>query len=320
MAAPAIPVRGTQTFVGTLASCWRRPWLTGLEVAWRWSFGAPALALVVWKLRGVLLAATGATLDPARLGLDAALLGDPVGALAASPLGAVGKFARALALLWPGVARVAGWLGPVLAAGWIVQSSLGRTMVLRRIDSGMKTRVWTLMGLQAIRMAALAGVLWVWLALMAWSANVAVTDPMAAGQEPNLVLYCGLVIAISLGMFCGWAAVSWVPGIAPVLAMKLDLGVLASLKAAVGLGAVRGRLVEINLVLGIVKIALIVLAMVFSACPLPFSSVETPEFLAWWNVGVAILYLVWSDFFHVARLVGYRELWRMGDRGESTAR
>jgi hypothetical protein len=47
--------------------------------------------------------------------------------------------------------------------------------------------------------------------------------------------------------------------------------------------------VEINLVMGIVKIALIVLAMVFSACPLPFESVATPEFMAWWYVGVTVV-------------------------------
>ena len=67
---------------------------------------------------------------------------------------------------------------------------------------------------------------------------------------------------------------------------------------------------EINLVMGIVKIALIVLAMVFSATPLPFQTVTTPEFLAWWWAGVAMLYLVGSDFFHVARLVAYLGLLR----------
>ena len=32
-------VRGTQSFVHVLATCWRRPSLTALEVAWRWAFG-----------------------------------------------------------------------------------------------------------------------------------------------------------------------------------------------------------------------------------------------------------------------------------------
>jgi len=70
-------------------------------------------------------------------------------------------------------------------------------------------------------------------------------------------------------------------------------------------------------VMGIVKIALIVLAMVFSATPLPFESMTTPEFLMWWWGGVTVLYLVASDFFHVTRLVAYLELWRAYERNEN---
>ena len=113
-----------------------------------------------------------------------------------------------------------------------------------------------------------------------------------------------------------WAIVSWVFSVAPLLAMLRNLGPAASLRAAFRLGPLKSKLVEINLVMGIVKIALIVLAMVFSACPLPFESVTTPEFLAWWWAGVTVLYLLGSDFFHVARLVGYLNLWRVFDGSE----
>jgi hypothetical protein len=50
--------------------------------------------------------------------------------------------------------------------------------------------------------------------------------------------------------------------------------------------------------------------MVASACPLPFESVATPQFMACWYAGVTVLYLVASDFFHVVRLVAYLELWK----------
>ena len=312
MADAAGKVRGTQSFVGTLSAVWRRPWLVALEVAWRWSFGAPALALVLFKVRLVLLAATGGSLDPARLGLDSVLLHDPVGALSADPLGAASKFAVALSLVAPGLEKLALWLVPLVLIGWVVQSSVGRTMVLRYVDDTLHVRVGTLMLLQSLRVAVLTAVFAVWLRLMGWSAHLAVTGPIALKAEPNLVLFCGLVIVISLGMFCGWAAVSWAFGIAPLLAMARDLGALASLRATLALGRVRAKLVEINLVLGIVKIMLIVLLMVFSATPLPFASVETTEFLAWWWLGVFLLYLVASDFFHVARMVGYLDLWRGG--------
>ena len=166
------------------------------------------------------------------------------------------------------------------------------------------------MGLQAIRMAALAAVFVVWFWVMGWASRTAVSGPIAAGQEPNLVGYCAMVIVVTLGMFIAWSAVSWWFGMAPLLAMLRGTGVVASLRDAGALRGLKGQLVEINLVLGIVKIALLVLAMVFSACPLPFQTVTTPEFLAWWWAGVGVLYLVGSDFFHVARLVAYLTLWR----------
>ena len=303
-------IRGTQTFVGTLSACWRRPGVVALEVAWRWAVGVPALVLVVSQVRKVLLAATAGTLDAGRLGLDPVLLNDPVGALSADPLGVVRKFAGALAAVWPGFERVGVWLVPLLLLAWVVVSCLGRTAVLRRLEPAMHARVGTLVGLQAIRVLALALVFGVWLAGMGWIGRVTVTQPVAAGSEPGLVLYCGLVIVLSLGMFVAWGTVSWVLAMAPLLAMLEDRGVWGSMCAAVGLGPLRSKLVEVNLVMGIVKIALIVLAMVFSATPLPFESVTTPAFLAVWWAGVAVVYLLESDFFHVARLMAYLTLRR----------
>jgi hypothetical protein len=284
----------------------------GIEIAWRWSFGAPAAALAFVKVYAVVVRAMGGSWNPAHLGLDQALLADPVGALSADPLGVVGKFTAAFGLVWPGLEHLAVWLGPLLVGGWILQSAVGRSLLLSRVEPGMKLRIGTLIGLQTLRITAFALVLRLWLALMVWSAAVAVSGPIAQHAEPNLVLYCGLCIVLSLVIYCSWGAVNWVLGVSPILAMKLNLGPVASLRAALALGPVRGQLAEINLVLGIVRIALIILAMVFSATPLPFSSVETTEFLLQWDAGVFVLYLLWADFFQVARLVGYLELWRGG--------
>lgn len=303
-------VLGTQSFVHTLSACWLRPSLTALEVSWRWSYGIPACVLLWRQVRQVLLAATGGTLDPARLGLDRVLLHDPVGALSAGPLEAAAKFSAAFSLVLPGLGHVALWLVPLLVAAWVVVSSLGRTAVLRRADPRMHTRVAALMGLQAIRMLALGAVFGTWFGAVRWSGGIAINAPIAAGTEPNLILYCALVIVFTLGLFVAWAFLSWVFAVAPLLAMLRNLGVLSSLRAGFALGPLRTRLIEVNLVMGVIKIALIVLAMVFSATPLPFEGVTTPEFLAWWWAGVALLYILWSDFFHVTRLVGYLNLWR----------
>lgn len=261
-------------------------------------------------MRRVIASATGGTMNPADLGLDTVLLNDPVGALSADPLGASAKFTHAVGLVLPGVEHFAFWLLPLLLAGWVVLSSVGRTLLLKRADAGMHTRVGTLMALHALRVVTLGLVFWSWLSILQWASRIAVTDPIAQRAEPNLVLYCGIVIVTTLAMFTGWAAVSWVVSIAPLVAMRRDFGIVGSLRVALDMGKLRGKLVEVNLVLGIVKIGLIVLGMVFSATPLPFSSVTTPGFLAWWWVGVSVLYIVWSDFFHMARLIGYLDLWR----------
>jgi len=290
-------VRGTQSFVHTLSECWRRPSLTALEVLWRWMFGIPTLLLVRYEVLRIIATTP---LDVAALQRMTIL----------DPLSASQTLAQALAVLLPPLWQVAAWMVPVLLGTWVVWSSLGRTVVLRRADRSLLARPGTLMALQAIRIIALACSFVAWFLCLEWAGKTTVTGPLLRGEEPNLVGYCALVILTTLGLFTLWAVVSWVLSVAPLLAMLRGLGVVESLAAAFRLGPLKGKLVEINLVMGIVKIALIVLAIVFSATPLPFESMATPEFLVAWWIGVTLLYFVASDFFHVARLLGYLNLWR----------
>jgi hypothetical protein len=290
-------VRGTQSFVHTLSECWRRPSLTALEVLWRWAYGIPAL-LIVWYEGSKILRET--PMDFAALRSMTVL----------DPMGAAGTLAKAMEALLPAVLRVALWLAPVMIVAWVLVSSVGRTMVLRRVDRQLHRQLGTLIVLQAVRVMALLGSFVFWFWCLERVAELTVTGPVAAGGEPNLVGYFALVILATLGLFTLWAVVSWALTVAPLLAMLRGLGVGESLAAAFQLGPLKSKLVEINLVMGIVKIALIVLAMVFSATPLPFESVTTPEFLMWWWVAVTVLYFLASDFFHVARQVAYLQLWR----------
>jgi hypothetical protein len=290
-------VRGTQSFVHTLSECWRRPSLTALEVLWRWAYGVPALLVLRYEGLKILQATP---LDYGALRSMTVL----------DPMGSAETLAKAMEVLLPPVLRVTLWLAPVMVVSWVVVSSIGRTAVLRRADARLHRQLGTLIVLQATRVLALLGSFAVWFWCMERVAELTVTGPVAAGVEPNLVGYFALVIVTTLGLFTLWAVVSWALSVAPLLAMLRGLGVRGSLAAAFRLGPLRSKLVEINLVMGIVKIALIVLAMVFSATPLPFESVTTPEFLFWWWVGVTVLYFLGSDFFHVARQVAYLQLWR----------
>ncbi len=295
-------VRGTQSFVHVLSQCWKHPSWTALEVLWRWVYGIPAL-LVLWCEATRILKAVP---------LDMVAL---KGMSVLDAMGSAKTLTDAIVVLLPPVLQVLVWLGPAMVVVWVLVSSVGRTVVLRRVDGRLHARVGTLIVLQTVRVVALLGSFAVWFAGMELAARVNIAGPIAIGNEPNLVGYFAMVIVGALGLFSLWAIASWGLSVAPLLAMLRDMGVGRSFAAAFRLGPLKSKLMEINLVMGIVKIALIVLAMVLSATPLPFEAVATPEFLTWWWAAVTVIYFVASDFFHVARLVAYLELWRAYEEG-----
>ncbi len=296
-------VRGTQSLVHTIGGCWKRPSLLLLEVTWRWLFGVPALALLGYQACRV-YSATASRLEAT--GISQFSLQDPMRAAVI--------IADAFAVLWPPVLHVLLWLAPLLAVGWAIASGLGRDLVLRRYDPALPKRPGSLIVLQLLRVIALAGTFTGWFAAVHWAANYSLS-----GTDPGLVLYFALVISLSLGIFTLWALLSWVFSIAPLLVMLENRSVSSSLVRSLRLGPLTGKLVEVNLVMGIIKLALIVLAMVFSASPLPFATVmQGTELYAWWAV-VSLLYLAASDFFQVVRLVAFIQFWQISSASGSHA-
>lgn len=295
-------VRGTQSFVHVMSQTWKHPSWTALEILWRWVYGVPVL-LALWYEGTRIL--TTVPLDIAALKHMSVL----------DPMATATTLTEAMMVLLPPVMRVMAWLGPVLVLVWVLVSSVGRTIVLRRVDKRLHARVGTLIVLQAVRVIALLGTFVLWFAGMRWAADVNIAGSIAAGNEPNLVGYFAMAIVGTLGLFSLWAIASWGLSVAPLLAMLRNLGVGSSFAAAFRLGPLKSKLMEINLVMGIVKIALIVLAMVLSATPLPFEAVATTQFMAKWWAAVTVIYFIGSDFFHVARLVAYLELWRAYNEG-----
>ena len=65
-------------------------------------------------------------------------------------------------VLHPDLVHVAVWLVPLLLVVWVVVSSVGRTVVLRRVDGRLHARPVTLMVLQVLRLVALVGSFAVW--------------------------------------------------------------------------------------------------------------------------------------------------------------
>ncbi len=300
----AAPLRGTQSLVGQMSWVFERPSLTAIEVAWHWIFGLPFL-VVCWIEAQRILAV---------LPLDSAGLTEID---AQNPWVAVVQISDAWAHYQPHVMTVLHWLLPVASLAWVVISGLGRSLLLMRLhsksDFAESFRPLQMIALQAAWLAALGATCWGWFRSIEW---VAATHITAVG-EPDLVGYFSWVIFLTLGFFTAWALVNWVLSIAPLLMLLEERTALSSLGQSLRLGrGLHCKLMEINLVMGIVKLALIVVAMVLSAAPLPFSDQLGPDSMHGIFVLATLFYFVASDYFQVVKLKGFVEFWKMFRGGE----
>jgi hypothetical protein len=289
-------VRGTQSLLQIQAQCWRRPGLIARELAWRWLFGIPALLLLFACGRRLL-----AILLAAHTGIEDFSLQHPEMAA---------QIVRAsYEAIQPAAFELAGWVVPLLTVGWAVASGVGRAFALRALVPGSRLRPVSLALLQLLRVCALILSWSMWFAMVRWAAARNVTH-VPSGAEPKMVVFAAWLICVSLGSFIVWALWSWVLSVASVLIVADHRSVASALASSVRQGPLSMKLVEVNLVLGIVKLALIVLAMVFSAIPLPFEAQMSGRPLYIWWIAVAVWYLAASDFFQVARLAAFVEFWQ----------
>ena len=291
------PVRGTQSVVEQMGWVFARPSVTAIEIGWRLLFGIPFLWLCWHEILHIL-----ASFPLEESGLRTGDLVNPW--LAAQQLVNVWDFYA------PPVTALLRWLLPVAAAAWIVISAIGRNLVLLRMagNRGVRFRPLSMILLQAAWLALLAATLWAWLNSIRWAAATHITPD----AEPDLVGYFMWAIFLSLAFFTAWALVSWFVSIAPLLMLLENRSPFSALVQSLKLGKeFTGKLVEINLVMGIVKLALIVVAMVISAAPLPFSDqLGTGAMHMVW-AAATVFYLVANDYFHVVRLKGFVEFWRV---------
>lgn len=278
-----------------MSEVFRRPSLGAIEIAWRWLFGIPFL-LICWRQGQQILAAF--PLDASGAGsLDTR-----------NPWVASVQLCNIAAFYQPHVVAVLRWLLPSAAIAWAVISGVGRNLLLMRMEPGVRFRPFATIVLQGAWLALLGLTLWGWLGCMQWAAATHIT----AAAEPDLVGYFIWAIVLALAFFTAFALTSWALSISPVLALLEKRSVLSALGQSVRLGnAFTGKLAEINLVLGIVKLALMVVAMVFSAAPLPFSDELGPEAMHFVAAASAISFLVANDFFQVVRLKAFVEFWRI---------
>ena len=280
-----------------------RPSLTAIEVVWRWLFGVP-LFLLCWIESQKIFAAV----PPESAGLTAL---DPQ-----NPWVAAVQLSSAWALYQPHLMVIFRWLLPVAGLAWVVVSGLGRSFILKRMDSTLSFRPVAMIALQAAWLAFFALTCWGWFSSIQWVASTHITPSV----EPDLIGFAVWVIFLSLGFFTAWALLSWALSIAPLVMLLENRSALSALGQSLHMGRpMTAKLVEINMVMGIVNLALLVLAMVLSAAPLPFSDQLGSEALhAVWATAT-VFYFVASDYFQVVRLKGFQEFCKMFRGSESVS-
>lgn len=281
--------------VGHMSWVLARPSLTALEVAWRWLIGVPLLAICYIEAQKII-----AAVPPESAGLTAISWQNPWTASL--------KLAEAWVAYQPHIAAVLRWLAPVAMLAWVIVSGIGRSLVLKRMEPALQMRIFAMILLQVAWLVALTLTGWAWWASISWAGQ---THINAAG-EPDLIGYTIWAVFLSLGFFTFWAFISWIVTIAPMLVLLENSSPVSALVQSLKLGKpFTGKLVEINLVMGIVKLMLIVLAMVFSAVLIPFSEeVGAGTLHIEWFV-VTVFYFIASDYFQVVRLKGFIEFWHI---------
>jgi hypothetical protein len=165
-----------------------------------------------------------------------------------------------------------------------------------------------LIALQAVWLAVLAITCWGWIRSLGWVAATHIGN----GSEPDLVGYTMWAIFLTLGFFTLWAFISWAVSVAPLLVLLEDSSPSTALVQSLKLGrAFTSKLVEINLVMGIVKLALLVVAMVLSSVLIPFSDEVGAGALHLEWIVVSGFYFIVSDYFQIVRLKGFLEFWHV---------
>jgi hypothetical protein len=214
------------------------------------------------------------------------------------------------------------WLLPVWAVAWIVVSALGRNLLLMRIEPRLRFRPGTMIMLQAAWMAMFLMVAYGWFRSMEWvgASHMSGTN-IGSGGEPDLVGFFIWAIFLSLAFFALWALVSWIVAVAPMIALLEERrSAFSTFGQVFRLGRpFTSKLAEINLVMGIVKIGLAVLAMVLSAAPLPFSDQLGPDAMHTVVEASLVFFLVATDYFQVVRIKAFVEFWKIFRGSESAS-
>jgi hypothetical protein len=289
-------------------AAFRRPSLTLAEIAWRWSVGAVAGALLFFWLIEYLDTLPVTSVDETLLSTRQPLL---VGRALAHILR--GSLNRAmLAVLFAAIA---------LSFLWIIVASIGRAATVRalldyfRKDAASSSsteaaqspgsrlgssRLSSMIGLSFLR-AALA------LAAMLAFVGAAILASFASSRatpQPGLVFILFLLLA---GLICiVWPMLNWLLSLASIFAVRDGEDTLGALSAAVSFSQERsGPVFAVGTWTGLAHLVVFVGASTLAALPLAFLQVAPIRLVIAGIILVTLAYFAVVDWLYMVRLAGY---------------
>ncbi len=270
-----------------LARIRREPSLLAIEVAWRWVFGVVAIAMLVFAFAQLKNEVRVSPEERAQLTST-----DPN--LLMLTLGSIGE--RVLPLLW----RLVEFIAPVLLVLWTVASTLGRSVVLRKLIGSERARFcWTgLLGVHALRAAS----------VVALATAYVGASLLGASISNSSFVMVGIFLAMFFVAIAVWIWVHWVLSLAANYPVSSGMGTIESVQAALRLSRTRGReLRAVAVSNGVARTVAGLCAAILGLIPLPLYRVVPGTLLAI-ELVLAIVYCLVSDWLLLARLVGYAEI------------
>jgi len=267
----------------------RNPSLWLAEIAWRWGFGAAALALSFLTLWTWLDSLPVSNIDRLMLGSGSP---DLVG--------------RALSHVFAGsgvlLMRAATVLVPAFVLLWTIAAAVGRAAILRTLQPDVAGNWRSLIAVSFLRamaaVAALVGALAAFIVL----ARVAAPRPPAEGQPGAAwLLFLMVIFAVSV---C-WSLLNWFLSIAPIYAVRTE-----SLGQALGetffnFREQTGAWFRIVSIFGLIHFGLSIFFSIIGPIPLSWAGTLPRWFVLLAVTGVTLAYCALVDAVSVLRLIAY---------------
>ncbi len=264
-----------------------KPALIFVEIAWRWTFGAAAWALVFLALHRIF-----SRTDVSQLELllsrhsDLFLIAD--------------AGARILSQVLPQLAAEALVLVPAIAVLWIVAATVGRVVTLNALvdHAGGRSRGFVRVLILDIMRAALTLA-----AALAWLGAVLLFGATLAMQHMAAALALSFVVIIVV-LSC-WSAVNWFVALAPIWMVRDGQGVFAAIGASLDLyRRSPGAYIGIASSFGLMRFGAVVVATLGAL----IATQSTPARGVAATIAIALGYFGVADFLYIARLAAYLKL------------